>query len=116
MSIFGFQIEKCIKRKVKCLYCELSYDLSKLAEHESHCGARTEVCDLCNRRVQYKDKLRHDASNCEFPEQANAATRQPDRDQETDYEFDIPLSSHLSALREALGAVSFDPCETTSEK
>lgn len=74
--------ETCKKRKANCIYCELSLDFDKIQEHIDFCGSRTEKCAKCNQYIQFKDKYKHDSSNCAYPppqqpkpQQAQASTQ-----------------------------------------
>ncbi|XP_076452734.1 uncharacterized protein LOC143288271 [Babylonia areolata] len=72
----------CPKRQVSCEYCELQVPHCDLAPHLEFCGTRTEACPRCGNFVMHKDLLRHNSSNCTYPEvkpptsQANGARDQ----------------------------------------
>jgi hypothetical protein len=49
--------------KSNCSFCELSLSLSELAYHEGMCGARTEICEYCNKKMLVK-QLKPHLVNC----------------------------------------------------
>lgn len=60
----------------------MSLDFDKIQEHIDFCGSRTEKCAKCNQYIQFKDKYKHDSSNCAYPppqqpkpQQAQASTQ-----------------------------------------
>lgn len=69
----------CPKRRVSCEYCELVVPHCDLASHLEFCSTRTEACPRCGNFIMHKDLLRHNSSNCAYPEakppasQANGA-------------------------------------------
>lgn len=63
------QKDTCPKRPAACEYCELEMPYSVLQEHTQYCGTRTEACTRCGAFIMHKDSLRHESSNCTYPEQ-----------------------------------------------
>ena len=68
MHLDAHKLETCKKRQAQCFYCDLSLDFDKFQEHLNFCGSRTELCSLCSRYIQLKDKSKHETSNCKYPE------------------------------------------------
>ncbi|CAD8181257.1 unnamed protein product [Paramecium octaurelia] len=54
---------KCQKTPKLCLYCELSYPLDQIHQHENQCGSRTEKCQMCQNYVMKRDLNAH-YQNC----------------------------------------------------
>ncbi|CAK85994.1 unnamed protein product (macronuclear) [Paramecium tetraurelia] len=50
---------KCQKTPQLCLYCELSYPLDQIYQHENQCGSRTEKCQMCQNYVMKRDLNAH---------------------------------------------------------
>ncbi|XP_038059896.1 TRAF-type zinc finger domain-containing protein 1-like [Patiria miniata] len=78
--------EHCPQRQVTCEYCEMGMDFKNHAEHKDFCGSRTEPCPKCSRYIYFRDKVRHEATDCKYPEvkpvkpnpfQSTAAVRDP---------------------------------------
>jgi hypothetical protein len=59
--------ESCPERKVQCNLCELSVPSRELDEHLIACGAITEPCPGCQKRVARRDR---DAHKCGTPDPA----------------------------------------------
>lgn len=51
---------ECPKKLIKCAYCNVPTYSEQISEHQLSCGARTTVCEYCNRRVQ----LHHMDDHC----------------------------------------------------
>lgn len=51
--------ESCPERKVQCQMCELFVTAKESAEHKIACGAITEPCATCDKRVARRDKEAH---------------------------------------------------------
>ena len=80
----------------------------------NHCGARTEECEKCQRRVQLKDKIRHDDSNCEYPEpiirraKIEETSAKP-KNRLSERVWDLPFETNDLEYSH-LGASAVDPC------
>ncbi|XP_032233578.2 TRAF-type zinc finger domain-containing protein 1 [Nematostella vectensis] len=55
----------CSSRVVTCDYCELELPFSKMKSHKDYCGARTELCEKCNKYITVKDMDIHISSDCD---------------------------------------------------
>lgn len=51
-----------------CVYCELELPKDGLDSHLEYCGTRTEQCPKCAQFIMLKDQMKHNDSNCSFPE------------------------------------------------
>ncbi len=49
---------------VECEFCDLPVQVQFLEAHSSHCGARTDVCELCLNYVRLRDMRVHKDSGC----------------------------------------------------
>ena len=58
------QEDICPEKRVLCQYCELDIRRADFEEHVEGCGSRTDVCELCNRRVMLRDMADHKLDNC----------------------------------------------------
>ena len=65
---FFLQENDCIKRPMKCIYCQLEFPKDALNPHLDYCGSRTEQCSKCLQYIKLKDQTKHEESNCQFPE------------------------------------------------
>jgi hypothetical protein len=45
-------------REVTCNYCSYACKQLFMNEHEERCGARTKLCDKCNKFIQLRGKWR----------------------------------------------------------
>ncbi|CAD8084682.1 unnamed protein product [Paramecium primaurelia] len=54
---------KCQKTPKLCLYCELSYPMDQIFQHENQCGSRTEKCQMCQNYIMKRDLSKH-YQNC----------------------------------------------------
>lgn len=63
-----FQENDCAKKPMQCLYCELEFPKDELEAHLDYCGSRTEPCSKCGQFIMLKEQIKHDESNCKFPE------------------------------------------------
>ncbi|KAL8566414.1 hypothetical protein ACOMHN_011992 [Nucella lapillus] len=59
---------QCSKRQGSCEYCELELPHCDLPAHLEFCSTRTEPCPRCSNFIMHKDLLRHNSSNCAYPE------------------------------------------------
>lgn len=59
----------CMHRTQQCQYCEMDVKLYELAEHEQICGARTETCPKCLRRMTLKALKAHQSCEIGQPQQ-----------------------------------------------
>ena len=48
----------------ECLFCALPLPLGALVDHESVCGARTDVCETCGVRMTLRSLARHTETGC----------------------------------------------------
>jgi hypothetical protein len=60
------QLFECLKRRVLCPFCELSFEASKSDAHEQTCGSRTEKCANCGAYVMMRYLSKHEESGCSF--------------------------------------------------
>lgn len=51
--------KECQESPVKCKFCELAMDLSKLDIHETHCGSQLKHCPYCNQPVMLRKLSQH---------------------------------------------------------
>lgn len=58
--------QECLKRQVKCTYCEMHVAKGELDDHQEYCGTRTENCVLCGQFIMVKDMARHEESRCSY--------------------------------------------------
>ncbi|KAL4224303.1 TRAF-type zinc finger [Mactra antiquata] len=58
----------CSKKPMHCLYCELEFAKDELQAHIDYCGSRTEPCTKCGQFIMLKEQIKHDESNCTYPE------------------------------------------------
>ncbi|XP_031551521.1 TRAF-type zinc finger domain-containing protein 1-like [Actinia tenebrosa] len=56
--------DDCKSRKTTCPYCELECTVGEIDSHKEYCGSRTELCEKCNCRIQYRDLEEHLQSDC----------------------------------------------------
>eukprot|EP01101_Sappina_pedata_P000696 TRINITY_DN1088_c0_g1_i1.p1 TRINITY_DN1088_c0_g1~~TRINITY_DN1088_c0_g1_i1.p1 ORF type:complete len:859 (-),score=139.46 TRINITY_DN1088_c0_g1_i1:340-2607(-) len=55
-DVEGHMMANCVRRVVVCTHCGMSMSFAARMEHEEKCGARTEPCPTCKKRVQKKGK------------------------------------------------------------
>lgn len=48
--------QSCAMREVTCSYCSYACKQLFMNEHEERCGARTKLCDKCNKFIQLRGK------------------------------------------------------------
>lgn len=64
--LIPLQEQECLKRQVKCTYCEMDVAKGELDDHQEYCGTRTENCVLCGQFIMVKDMARHEESRCSY--------------------------------------------------
>ena len=116
MLLDAHKTETCKKRQAQCFYCDLSLDFDKFQEHLNFCGSRTELCSLCSRYIQLKDKSKHETSNCKYPEvvkvpKQEIASKLPNRTTLFD-----TIPNFYSNQRVALPSTSFSSFNTNRNK
>ena len=61
---------ECALRLLPCVYCECPLPAKEIKEHQDWCGSRTEECELCGQRVQFRHLDSHfckvDEVECPF--------------------------------------------------
>ncbi|XP_060069442.1 TRAF-type zinc finger domain-containing protein 1-like [Ylistrum balloti] len=60
--------QECPKRQMKCAYCEMDVAQQDLETHLGYCGTRTEPCARCGQYIMIKDQVKHEDSNCTYPQ------------------------------------------------
>ncbi|XP_061197301.1 TRAF-type zinc finger domain-containing protein 1-like isoform X2 [Saccostrea echinata] len=60
--------DECLKRPIKCIYCEMDVAKGELEEHQGYCGTRTENCIRCGQFIMVKDMAQHEESRCNIRE------------------------------------------------
>jgi hypothetical protein len=55
----NIDLKRMESAKSNCSFCELCLSLSELAYHEGMCGARTEMCEYCNKKMLVKQLKPH---------------------------------------------------------
>ncbi|XP_062590468.1 TRAF-type zinc finger domain-containing protein 1-like isoform X2 [Saccostrea cucullata] len=60
--------QECLKRPIKCVYCEMDVAKGELEEHQGYCGTRTENCIRCGQFIMVKDMAQHEESRCNYRE------------------------------------------------
>lgn len=66
IHLISLQEQECLKRQVKCTYCEMDVAKGELDDHLEYCGTRTENCVLCGQFIMVKDMARHEESRCSY--------------------------------------------------
>jgi len=69
------QKTQCNKRMVSCFHCEMSIPFLERFAHETKCGAMTEPCPDCGKRVQKKDLQVHQML-CDKSKQPSGSRRE----------------------------------------
>eukprot|EP00899_Mesostigma_viride_P028280 jgi/Mesvir1/8637/Mv02584-RA.1 len=95
--------DACLYRLLDCLYCAAPTLAFELAEHEQHCGGRTEWCADCQRYVLLREWVAGHAATHEGPGGAGARSQANEPVGRT---RDRPAGA-----RHSDGTVDGDPCQ-----
>lgn len=68
MDLEKHEEQECPKRPMKCAYCEMDVAQQELEAHLGYCGTRTEPCPRCGQYIMIKDQVKHEDSNCTYPQ------------------------------------------------
>ena len=55
----------CPQRSVHCDFCDLDVKMSEYNTHVYTCGSRTDVCEVCQRRVMLREMDNHGKNRCD---------------------------------------------------
>ncbi|XP_033747693.1 TRAF-type zinc finger domain-containing protein 1-like isoform X2 [Pecten maximus] len=79
MDLEKHEEQECPKRQMKCAYCEMDVAQQELEAHLGYCGTRTEPCARCGQYIMIKDQVKHEDSNCTYPQPKPTNSREVNR-------------------------------------
>jgi len=59
ISLKDLDFKRFESLKITCEYCDLIVPDSEFNDHEAMCGARSTICEYCNKKMLMKDLIKH---------------------------------------------------------